>query len=246
MNKFKISRSLCKIIPGNEYHSELLSVQLPSESQYFGYEVSLYCYEDENLFFEAYRPRGKNWSFELIKSEREKGKRYKRYRLTWDELIKEFEQHQKQFDKSECRKGLAYVYDYDYRGRVEQERVGKYVVGAVDGKWFWINEYERRRISAKNFRLIAILSASEIEAVENCIEKLKQSEMDLEYLTRFNGIRGKVQGLFLDFTHIQFNEKLNKNLNELLSSIDELIADCKANIARITEKFEGYHSEAQK
>ncbi len=245
MNKFKIARSRCKVVPGNEYCGESLRVRLPRESQYFGYEVSIYCYESENIFFEAYRPREENWVFELIKSDREKGKRYKRYRLTWDELAKEFEEHQKQFDKSKCPKGLAYVYDYDYRGGVERDRFGKYAVGAVDGNWFWINEYERRLMPAKNFRLIGMLSSSEIEAVENCIEKLKQSEMDLEYLTRFNGIRDKVKGLFLDFTHIQFNEKLNKKWNELLSSIDELIDSNKKDIARIKEKLEGYHSEAQ-
>ena len=236
MESFKIDKSLCELIPGNQYCSDWLQVKMPKESQYAGYATRIYLYSEESVCYVAYKSRSENWTFELTKIDREQGKRYKRYRLTWDELSAEFAEHQKRFDKSECPKGLAYVYDYAYRGGVEQSRTGKFVVGAIDGKWFWLDEYDKRRISAKNFRLISALDSKDVERVQSEIKELNRLEFEIDLLGGFNGVRDK-------FTQLRIDEsfsKIEKARQAIVELINSEIEERKTAFNELMKKLEAY------
>ena len=168
LKSFKIAPLLCKIIPETMYCVESLRVKMPKSSQYVGYATTIYAFVKKGFFYEVLCPRKKDYVFELVKIRKKGDKgRYKRYRLSWQELTAEFQEHQKQFDISNLPKALVYAYDYDYRGCVELSRRGCFLIGAVSGKWFWTNDYKRYLISAKNFRLITMLEEEEI----NCYSR---------------------------------------------------------------------------
>lgn len=238
----KVAKSLCKEEDGNQFHSAQLIVQMPKTSQYSDYHFKVYYYyEIGNTYCELLEPKDTTaFTYELIKTEREEGKRYRRPRLYWKDLKQEFEQHQQLFDKSALPKALAFVYDYQYKGSLELMKNGRFVVGAVDDKWFWVGVDDRRRISAKNFKLISNLAAGEDEAVQKDINELNKSERELSRLISFNGIREKAR-YCCKYELGQFAE-LQPMGEQLMNKIDEMIDVRKKTVEEITCRLKNYHS----
>ena len=236
--KIKIASALCEEI-SSSYIGEALKIKMPKGSQYEGYEFTYGYYgEHPSIFYEIYRPS--NFAvkeFMLIKSARNPGERHKRYRLKWEDLVAEFEEHQKQFDKSTLPKALAYYNDYNFRGCVEVSRNGKYVVGGVDGKWFWENDESRRRISAKNFELISMLSESEVKEVNAYIDELNKLDFELYDLQRNGSLLDVLKGAEY---RTQEYEVLDFKRKELISFIEDGLSELKNRIETLKEKLNHY------
>ena len=242
--KIKIAPALCKKI-SSPYRGEALQIKMPKGSQYEGYEFTYGYYgSNSTIYYEIYRPS--NFAvkeFMLVKSERKEGERHKRYRLKWEDLVSEFSEHQKQFDKSTLPKALAYYNDYNYRGCVEVSRNGKYVVGGVEGNWFWESDESKRRISAKNFELISMLSEDEAKEVNAYIDELNRLEEEVFDLQR--------NGSLLDvLRQAEYRTReyavLDLKRKELISFIEDGISELKNRMESLKKKLNEYRGGREK
>lgn len=241
--KIKIAPALCKEI-SSPYRGEALQIKMPKGSQYEGYEFTYGYYgESSTIYYEIYRPSNyKVKEFTLVKSTRKEGERHKRYRLKWAELATEFADHQKQFDKSMLPKALAYYNDYSYRGRVEVSRNSKYTVGGVEGNWFWENDENKRRISAKNFELICMLSEDEAKEVNAYIDELNSLEEEVYDLQR--------NGSLLDvLRQAEYRTReyavLDLKRKELISFIEDGISELENRMEALKEKLDHYRGSSE-
>lgn len=242
--KIKIAPALCKEI-SSPYRGEALQINMPKGSKYEGYEFTYGYYgSNSTIYYEIYRPSNyKVKEFTLVKSERKEGERHKRYRLKWEELATEFADHQKQFDKSTLPKALAYYNDYNYRGCIELSRNGKYAVGGVEGKWFWESDETRRRIYAKNFEFISMLSEDEAKEVSGHIDELNSLEEEVYDLQR--------NGSLLDvLRQAEYRTReyavLDLKRKELISFIEDGISELKNRMETLKEKLDHYQGGAGK
>lgn len=196
MEYIKIDKSLCKD-NNNKFYPKVI-VELPEQSSFAGYYFELSNIVVRTNYNQICKPYKSDFVFKLIKQEREPGQRYSRPALSWEALCREFEEHQKQFDKSSLPKALAYVNDYNYRNGIEWSRAGNFVIGAIEGAWFWKDEDDKRRVSAKNFKLIAFLPEEEALVVSKKIERLEEIVSKLYSITSSNNIKDQIDS-FLQY-----------------------------------------------
>lgn len=180
-----VSSKLCHPTPKEDLFRDGLLIDLPEDSKFAGYQMYI-SYYFVHLPRSAVRSaryycitKGKqDYIYELYKKEREQGKRYPRYKLTFDELFDVFAAHSAQFRVSAS---LPYVLacckDYANNGtRMAGAVLGRsYYVGQVDEVWLYINngdgDIERRRLNSRGVEIIRYLSSEDVEPTKQMLCK---------------------------------------------------------------------------
>lgn len=226
-------------------------ITMPDNCEYAGYKIeigeSLVNALDTAFCVLSYP---EDYEFTLIKtSDREEGKRYQRPKLSAKEMSETlFNSH---------LYGLAYYNEYTYVRGVEWSRSGDYRMGVIHsgGKWFIdLDNYDVKRISAKNFELLAQSlspqeaqeqrsnlivvknSSEETSRAEAIKEKLKKVSKSINYelmdvvksLKRFN----------LDDEVMELNSTVEKCFNKLVTDIKEKIELQQQKYEKLLKPFE--------
>lgn len=200
MENILLNKKQCEWID-NGFHQSW-KVKMPRSSKHYGYAFTVSPYllsetsNDEVLRLK--KPQKEDFVFVLAKIEREEGKRYPRPKLSWQELCEDLAEHSAKNDKNTLPQGLVYIYDYDYRHGIELGRDGHYALGGVEGCWFWENGIKRRRTSAKNFRLLRMLEAGELEDVKAKLDRLRAIGCEL---ARTDSIEKQFDRIKLEIEH---------------------------------------------
>ena len=231
----RINRQYCNLIE-NGYGADFYSIQMPNSSQYKDYTVNVYLNitVGRDYFIEIKKPIYKeDYIFILVKTERQQGKKYKRPKLTYEELEEELKEYNAEFDLSQCSVALAQFNEYEFDKRHKDlTATPVYKIGHIKGKWFIEESFKRHLISAKNFKII------KNDLPEEEIERLKQTLNRLDYLTNY----------YDELLHNRANNRISlpKSASApLLTAVENLLnvfraeeENTKKEIAKLTEELE--------
>lgn len=219
---------------------ERVKVRMPEQSQYFGY----FFYVATSFVVKTgsctlILKGNDTYLYELIKEEREQGKRYKRYKLTFEELCAEFLEMQKELNPDYFPKAFAVFNEYEYsKSGVELEREETFSIGGLRDKWFYLDFYTRKRVSAPNFKIIKEnLTEQDVVLINTYLKRLK------EFIRHYELIETalvKIKNDFYEFNDYQdlwdIKRIFAKNLEKAKKSdLDE--------IERIKESLRHYKGE---
>lgn len=180
----KVKKHYCTLIE-NSYGADYYLIKMPNSSEYKDYSAQIYSglVLPHDYFYSIKAPWKDDFLFKLIKNNREPGKRYKQPKLTWEELVQEFNVYDKELDVSTNPFGFAQFNIYD-RSRTGVETYEKiYSLGRVDETWFYLENGERHLVSAKNFILIKkYLTEKEINEISNKLNRLDELQKIIDEL----------------------------------------------------------------
>lgn len=236
MERILINSKQCEWIDNG--FRQYWKVTMPSSTSYFGYafEISPYYLgeTDNKDVMWLTKPKKEGFVFVLTKIDREPGMRYARPKLSWEELCKELADHSARNDKNNLPQGLAFLYDYDYKHGHEMWRDGHYAIGGVEGCWFYENGTKKRRISAKNFRLLRMLETDEVESVRAQLKRLKKIN---DEISDIDSIAGQFN-CYIKVKIEQHAESLKDASKEFLSQIDKAREKLNKESSDIIEELE--------
>ena len=161
-------------------------VLFPASSKYAGYKtkISEYFISETPEYFLIKRIF-ENATFTLEKAEREQGKRYKRYEISWGELYTELGEYNEMFSREGLPTALVMYNEYEYSKRgVELWRYTLILLGKHTNIWCYTTDSrgneERHRISAKRFRIVKDnLTSAEIKRFTELLQERSDIENDL-------------------------------------------------------------------
>lgn len=225
-------------------------IDLPDDCKYAGYQmyVSSYFVYCPNRRFLCITKGKQDFLYELYKKEREPGKRYPRYKLTFEELADAFSIHSAQFGVSDSLPYvLAYCKDYANNGtRSAGVVLGcSYYIGQVDETWLYLDDVrsgyiERRRLKSNGVRVIKHLASEDVEATKQMVCRLVElqrrksmiDECRIE-IPRMQRLRHKT------WLSDQTYSEVQKRLNEINVLIDADIKADEQEIAQIEKYLKG-------
>ncbi len=156
---------------------------------------------------------------------REKGKRYKRYKFTAEELYALYQN----VDLKSAQYAVAKVDIYikgneGLRHKIEYgNRIDKtvYLVGKVKGCWFYCSELDtKRRINSHG---VTILGHIEDKSVDTIKELIEQAQKKIEYLTKaFNDVydaRRDIERVLFEIEYFCGNKKVCEENLDILKQV---------------------------
>lgn len=237
MEDIKIAKKHC-MFQENAYSSSYF-IQLPKTSQYKGYTVTVptHIVTEHGEFYAIVRPWKEDFTFTLVKTEREEGKRYTRPKLSFDELAQEMKEYDDVFDLSKMTRALAKFNEYAYnRYGVEEGRETRFYVGYVKGKWFYEDNYERHLISAKHFTLLkGDLTEKEVETYADKIKCLNEWTYQIEHIKKN---KTKVKDALADFIKPLTSYNLTESIANVIENIDTELVELEQAVKNLSAFFD--------
>lgn len=243
-NEIRVSSKLCERIEDGFRDGWL--IDLPKESKYAGYQMYVSGYYIDTSYHRRYlriNKGNKNFTYELYKKEREPGKRYPRYKLTFEELLEVFSEHSAQFGiPNNLPYVLAYCKDYANDGTRSAGRVlgYYYCVGRVDKAWlyeeFGQQEVWRRRLGTRGVKILKNLTLEEVEPIRQMLHRRNELQERIDEIKdcrinigEFEYTRWKKHLSETAFAEVQ------KRLNEIDAIIDIEVKSDEDELAKIEE-----------
>lgn len=221
-NEIRIDKKLAERIDESRFRSIYWKINMPKESRYSGYffQCSNYFCEETSEYI-SLLPGKSEYLYELIKEDREQGKRYSRPKLSFEELQEIFAEHSKRFYHEDLPYALAFLKLYANNGSITAGRVVSqyFAVGKYSDKWFYESDTRRRKIGSRGVTILKELSSSEVQEIK---EKLERRDLLREKVSCGN------YKLSLDCYHFeQLKEVLSKEsfekITEKISEINLVI-----------------------
>lgn len=232
----KVEKQLCEHIAGKRGYPGKYKIAMPKDGEYAEYHIL----HSENMC--ADRPNycavmfPEDFVFQLIKTEREQGQRFPRIKLSASEFQKVFAAMNKHLDRKDGDMWLAEVTDYAYRGQIEINREKRYAVGAVEGKWLYLNADDKRRISANGVELIRPLDKKDIE-------KFKLISQEYQFcLERIESIKEYQNHFFRELRLRSFkgSERIAIAEEHLSDVVSDELAIAESALLKQEERFEKF------
>ena len=245
MEDIKIAKKHCTY-QENAYSSSY-SIPLPKTSQYKGYTVTVppHIVGEHGEFYAIVRPWKEDFTFTLVKTEREYGKRYARPKLSFDELAQAMKEYDDAFDLSRLPRALVKFNEYSYsRNGVEEDRNTRFCVGYVKGKWFYEENYERHLISAKHFTLLKDdLTEQEAEAYADKIKCLSKWTYQIEHIKKN---KTKVKDALADFIKPLTSYNLTESIANVIENIDTELVELEQAVKNLSAFFDSLEDKGRK
>lgn len=246
-DEIRINKRLCTFIEGDRFSPSYWQVSMPDSSKYYGYH-----FKCSTFYFSQYPEycsltRGKDgFIFELIKTERTPGKRYSRPKLTFDELVAEFEAEEKRFSHDDLPYALALIKEYVNNRTRHAGKVSfiMLAVGHYSDTWFYESETSRRRLNTKGVKLLKCLTSDEAIDMKAKLERiwtlrqilLNYNECKLSYSP------WRLEQMKKNFSEHLYNDVIRK-LEELNEQIDEEARSLRAELKELEAYFNSFLTE---
>lgn len=246
--EIRIAKKLCETVK-TIFQDGYYVTMLPT-SKYAGYRFyvsNYYCYSRSG-FVGIIESENEEYRFTLEKVDREPGKRYRRPKLSFEELRAEFEEHSAQFDPNALPQALAYVKIYANNGsRNAGEVIGSCIcVGGIDNTWFYEADGRRRRLNTHGVRILKALTQDEAKEINAKLSRLEELG-DMERRFKNCLIEYRKDYFFSAMQQVLTSDKvgiITAKLDEINSIIENEATECRREVEELREYFNAFLEDA--